>query len=55
VAGGKLRQETSDNVTDGLQLLQRNVLLLVLGALKSSSLKVLVHYRAPFVNGDVHV
>jgi hypothetical protein len=55
VAAGQLRQKTLDSVTDGLQLLPSNVLLFVLGAPKSSSIEVIVEYRAPSVTGVVRV
>jgi hypothetical protein len=55
VASGHMRQESLDNVTDGLQLLLGIVMLFVLGAPKSLNREVLVHYRASSVTGDVHV
>jgi hypothetical protein len=55
VAAGKPRQETFNRVTDGLQLLPCNVMLIVLGAPKSSSREVLVRDRAPSIARAVRV
>jgi hypothetical protein len=55
VASSKLRDETLDGVTDGLQFFPSNVMFFVLGALKSSSLEALGQNRSPSVVRAVRV